>query len=156
MLLFRVFDTIPRHEHDLANSMRAGRFCVGHGCFSRAPLITDRQHIHDLLRLRHDVFGYTSDANSAFRVITQVQVSVLAVWQEQVANNLVVDLDVRHLEADVFVSLLLDGREEVFEDEDHDTWLVNIPSHRVGLTRTSRTIGENAGVVAVNDGWDQL
>ena len=136
--------------------MGTGRFCVGHGRLCRAPLIADRQHVHDLLRLRHDVFSYAGDANSALRVIAKVQVRVLAVWEEQVANDLIVDLDIRHLEADVLVSLRLDGHEEVFEDEDHDARLVNVPSHRVGLTRTGRTIGENAGVVAVNDGWDQL
>ena len=156
MLFLRVFDTIPRHEHDLADSVGAGRFCVGHGRLRRAPLIADRQHVHDLLRLRHNVLGYAGDANSALRVIAQVQVRVLAVWEEQVANDLVVDLHVRHLEADVLVSLRLDGHEEVFKDEDHDAWLVNVPSHRVGLARTSRTIGENAGVVAVNNGRDQL
>ena len=97
MLFLRVFDTIPRHEHDLADSVGAGRFCVSHGCLRRAPLIANRQHVHDLLRLCHDVLGYTSDANTALRVITQVQVRVFAVWEEQVANDLVVDLDVRHL-----------------------------------------------------------
>ena len=156
MLFLRVFDTIPRHEHDLADSVGAGRFCVGHGCFRRAPLIANCQHVHDLLRLCHDVFGYASDANTALRVIAQVQVRVLAIWEEQVANDLVVDLHVRHLEADVLVSLRLDGHEEVFKDEDHDAWLVNVPSHRVSLARTSRTVGENAGVVAVDNGRDKL
>ena len=102
------------------------------------------------------MFCDTSDAYASFRVISQVQVGVLTVRKEQVANDLVIDLHVRHLQANVLISLLLNRLEEILQDKHHDSWRFQSTRHRVSFTRACCAICKHAGVVTFDNGWNQL
>ena len=98
----------------------------------------------------------SSDANAFVRIITQIQVGVFSVRQQQITDDFVVDLDVRHFQRYPQICALLDGLEQVLQYKDHDAWCLWSSSHRVGLSRASRTISEDACVVPFYYGRDQV
>ena len=156
MLFFSVLDAVLGDEHDLADGVGARGFGIGHCGLCCAASITNRQHIHHFVRFIDNVLGDTCDAYTTLWVISEVQVGVLAIGQQQVTNDLVVDLNVTHLEADLLVSLLGDGHKQVFQNQHHNAWLLQISRHRVSLSGACCSISEHTCIVALYDRWDKI
>ena len=108
------------------------------------------------MRFIHDVLSYTCDAYTTFWIVSQVQVRVLDVGQEQISDHLVVDFNIGHFKADQFICLISNSLEKVLQDENHDAWLIHSTGHGVSFTRTCSSIREYASIISFDNGRDQL
>ncbi len=87
-------------------------------------------------------------------VVSQLEVACVFFGDEQVSDGFVVDLDVADLDlVAVFFELgALDFGEDVFEGEVAEAGLRAVPEHGEGFACAGGSVGEDAAVVAGEDG----
>ena len=94
---------LNRHDQ---NRMRSAGGLVRIGRLRRSPLISREQKLHDLSAVLDLILGDTSYLNSPLRIISQLEISVLRIQNQQVSDNLIINLHIRDGYRIDFVSVL--------------------------------------------------
>ena len=102
------------------------------------------------------VLGHSSNLDPFDWIISQIEVSVLAMGHQQVTNDLVVDFYIRYFDAVVVLRVTTDGREHVIDGQHTDPWVGISAQHGVSLATPSGTIRKHTCVEARGDAWDQM
>lgn len=127
--------------------------CVG--WLSGASPVSYLQQTHHLVGFLHLELGHTWELDAFVGVVSQVEVGVFAVGDEEVSDYFIVDFNEGHLYFKLLFRHILNLLEHASNNQEHNSRFFNCPRHSVCLSTSSRAICKYAAIVPLYNRADQ-